>query len=494
MVAPAAVFVFPSAAGHVNPSLPLCRGLVNRGWQVDYLSVVTFQSAIESTGATFHNRDAVCAEFGFHDLTAMTMKTFDEYGTPGAKMWALNFGSIMADKLLPVYIQFLTKCSPRVVVYCPVLCQVARFAALKLGIPHVSVLTAAGPGYWDAAFASPAASGVTAAGLIAAIQRADANTRAVESIRAQIGEPGDGLTLNTDAEKPVVCDYYTDMNLVTTTASLADKLNDKDAAYYEAVGKTFEFLGPLFLPSSEGSEHQATAAAMCAESVAVLFRNVDEAMAGGQRIVYVSLGTVLTSASDQLHGWEGRSGSAITGRELCQGVYRAVFALLGVGSTTPLISPPPLIIVSTGPQADALDGLAVPANAVCLQSVPQVLLLQRARPSLAAVVIHGGQNSFTEALSVGAPLVVCPGFGDQVANANRAQVLGVGVKVDRPDQCGDKYEASVAEAIRSVVDTHHEAFVTRAQVVARELQQAPGLARAVELVSAAANCAIIDSF
>ena len=30
-----AIFVFPAAAGHVSPSLPLARGLVARGWAVD---------------------------------------------------------------------------------------------------------------------------------------------------------------------------------------------------------------------------------------------------------------------------------------------------------------------------------------------------------------------------------------------------------------------------------------------------------------------------
>lgn len=34
-------------------------------------------------------------------------------------------------------------------------------------------------------------------------------------------------------------------------------------------------------------------------------------------IVYVSLGTVVTS-DDESHGWTATSGSAITGRQLCQ--------------------------------------------------------------------------------------------------------------------------------------------------------------------------------
>ena len=112
------------------------------------------------------------------------------------------------------------------------------------------------------------------------------------------------LSINTVVGKPVCCDYYTDVNIVSTTASLADVLNDNDAKYYSATGKTFEFLGPLLFSSSEKASKQqqqatvATAASM--ESVDALFQRVDDAIAAGRHIVYVSLGTVLTSAKDKV--------------------------------------------------------------------------------------------------------------------------------------------------------------------------------------------------
>ena len=167
--------------------------------------------------------------------------------------------------------------------------------------------------------------------------------------------------------------------------------------------------------------------------------------------------------------------------------------------TTSLLSPSPLIVVATGPEPDALDGLrhAVPANAVCLPSVPQVRLLQAAASSssssLAAitVVTHGGQNTFMESLSVGAPMVVCPGFGDQAANAARAQSLGVGVKVDRPAKSepladSEMYEAAVAGAIRQVMDTlPHQACLAKAGAIAAELKKAGGVERAAQIVAQA---------
>jgi hypothetical protein len=149
-------------------------------------------------------------------------------------------------------------------------------------------------------------------------------------------------------------------------------------------------------------------------------------------------GTVLTSAQDKNYGWEGCAGeSSISGMELCQAVFKAVFALLG-DEILFSESSQPLIVVSTGDQPDALSGLTVPTNTIWLSSVPQLRLLQKVHAhidsSLAAAITHGGQNSFMEALSVGAPIIVCPGFGDQAANGGRAVSLGVGVKVDRPQK------------------------------------------------------------
>ena len=48
-------FVFPGLADHVDPTLPVCRGLVQMGWQVEYICDTNFRDAIEETGAIFHD-------------------------------------------------------------------------------------------------------------------------------------------------------------------------------------------------------------------------------------------------------------------------------------------------------------------------------------------------------------------------------------------------------------------------------------------------------
>lgn len=472
-----AVFAFPSAAGHVNPSLPLCQRLVSLGWKVEYLGIDTFKDVIEKTGATFHDRNAVCAAHGIKDVVATAMKTLEDYGDPGAKMWGLNFGSILTEKLLPVYITWLRSISPHVVVYCPVLCQVAHFSAMHLQIPSVSLLTAAGPGYLDVAFA---AHGSSATGLVAAIKANDPNSTAIEGIRSLLGMPH--LTLNT--AEPLVNEYYSKVNIVSTVPTLADKLEDNNAEFYHSAGKSFEFVGPLL-----GEDQVSMASALSEQERAILFERVEDAIAAHRKIVYVSMGTVVTGDSAD-HGWNGTSGSAITGKQLCHSVYRAVFGELGSSVSNPVLSPPPLVILSLGPQPDAVDGIAVPDNALCLRTVPQVELLRAAKPAL--FVSNGGQNSFMEAMSVGTPLVICPGFGDQVSNAAKVHNLGLGLKVDRPstsDATGKEvaevvaiYQTAISEGIREALGASGSALTAKAQAVAAELKQGGGVNKAVEVV------------
>ena len=108
-----------------------------------------------------------------------------------------------------------------------------------------------------------------------------------------------------------------------------------------------------------------------------------------------------------------------------------------------------------------------------------------------------------ESLSVGAPMVICPGFGDQAANAAKAQSLNVGVKVDRPinvpakgggggggsggDSALVEYEARVAAAVQQVMGASHQTFLATAGEVAKELQKAGGVEKAVQIVAKAAG-------
>lgn len=80
-------------------------------------------------------------------------------------------------------------------------------------------------------------------------------------------------------------------------------------------------------------------------------------------------------------------------------------------------------IVSKGPQADQIT---FPDNMIGAQMLPQTKVI----PQVDLVISHGGNNTTTEALHFGKPLIVLPLFWDQYENAQRVDELGFGVRLD----------------------------------------------------------------
>mmetsp|Transcript_47257 Transcript_47257/g.113352 ORF Transcript_47257/g.113352 Transcript_47257/m.113352 type:complete len:248 (+) Transcript_47257:899-1642(+) len=210
-----------------------------------------------------------------------------------------------------------------------------------------------------------------------------------------------------------------------------------------------------------------------------------EARATGRKVVLVSMGTVITGDSPEF-GWgariRGRDGQpqGLTGKELCQAAWGGAFDAFGAENSKDA----PLLLVALGPQPNALGELKAPPNAVCLPVLPQVDVL---KAGVDLFLTHGGQNSFTEALSAGVPVVVCPGFGDQFVNAQKAEDLGVGAQVERPMPTQGQeaaaaacYRAEVTLALRRVLATQY--FRDAAADCAEQLRAAGGVERAVELV------------
>jgi MGT family glycosyltransferase len=80
-------------------------------------------------------------------------------------------------------------------------------------------------------------------------------------------------------------------------------------------------------------------------------------------------------------------------------------------------------IVSKGPQADRIT---LADNMVGEQMLPQTKII----PQVDLVISHGGNNTVTETLHFGKPLIVLPLFWDQYENAQRIDELGYGTRLD----------------------------------------------------------------
>ncbi|MEU0249025.1 glycosyltransferase [Streptomyces sp. NPDC006235] len=97
------------------------------------------------------------------------------------------------------------------------------------------------------------------------------------------------------------------------------------------------------------------------------------------------------------------------------------------------------VVVSTSGLAVDTEGL--PGHVRVAERVPQPLLLE----AVDLFITHGGFNSIREAMRTGTPLAVLPHFGDQPANAERVEELGLGRRI------ADRSAAGIAEVCRKLL-------------------------------------------
>ncbi|CAN5221410.1 glycosyltransferase [soil metagenome] len=175
---------------------------------------------------------------------------------------------------------------------------------------------------------------------------------------------------------------------------------------------------------------------------------VAEWIAVGAPFVYVSFGSFLSVRADVL----ARVCAAIASTGL-----RAAIA---VGS------------------AERRDLGTLPESWLVREFLPQVSLLRAA----AAAVTHGGNNSVTEAMTFGVPLLVLPFSTDQFAGAAALESAGFGVALAPNDATADE----VADGLRRVLDLPAEAR-GRLEALGRELRQSPGSARAFAAIASSTS-------
>jgi UDP:flavonoid glycosyltransferase YjiC (YdhE family) len=134
------------------------------------------------------------------------------------------------------------------------------------------------------------------------------------------------------------------------------------------------------------------------------------------------------------------------------------------------------VIVSMGPRHDELRLAPGMAGA---EFLPQASLL----PSVDVVVTHGGNNTTTECLYFGKPMVVLPLFWDQYDNAQRMHETGFGIRLDTYGFA----DAELTGAIdRLLADG---ALRDRLARVAARLQGVPGTVAAAGLIERVAASA-----
>ncbi|KDN76020.1 glycosyltransferase [Streptomyces olindensis] len=124
------------------------------------------------------------------------------------------------------------------------------------------------------------------------------------------------------------------------------------------------------------------------------------------------------------------------------------------------------VVVSTS--GIPVDTAGLPGHVHVTERVPQPLLLE----SVDLFVTHGGFNSIREAMRTGTPLAVLPHFGDQPANAERVEELGMGRHIT------DRSATGIADVCRKLLaDPEPRARARSAQLAMLTL---PEIGQAVE--------------
>jgi MGT family glycosyltransferase len=130
------------------------------------------------------------------------------------------------------------------------------------------------------------------------------------------------------------------------------------------------------------------------------------------------------------------------------------------------------VIVSKGPQAEQFD---LAPNMVGEEFLPQTSII----PQVDLVVTHGGNNTVTESLYFGKPMVVLPIFWDQHDNAQRLDEMGFGARLDT-------YGHEPTELTGAIDRLLGDAQLTpRLGQLSAELHNADGTKRAAELIECA---------
>jgi len=142
-----------------------------------------------------------------------------------------------------------------------------------------------------------------------------------------------------------------------------------------------------------------------------------------------------------------------------------------------LADTPHRYIVSKGPQAAQIS---LADNMWGEEFLPQPAIM----PLVDLVLTHGGNNTVTESLHHGKPMVVLPLFWDQYDNAQRMAELGFGRRLD-PWTC--EREELISAIDRLLADDETRERLAR---VASRIQTSPGERRAADLIERVARTSL----
>jgi MGT family glycosyltransferase len=141
---------------------------------------------------------------------------------------------------------------------------------------------------------------------------------------------------------------------------------------------------------------------------------------------------------------------------------------------TSLAKTPHRYVVSKGPQHDSYE---LAPNMAGAEFLPQVSVL----PHVDLVITHGGNNTVTECMHHGKPMVVLPIFWDQHDNAQRVHETGFGERVATYSFTDEELSGAIDRLLTD------RSLRARLGEISRRLTRNPGNVRAAELIERVAE-------
>jgi UDP:flavonoid glycosyltransferase YjiC (YdhE family) len=132
-----------------------------------------------------------------------------------------------------------------------------------------------------------------------------------------------------------------------------------------------------------------------------------------------------------------------------------------------LAETPHRFVVSKGPQHELIE---LAPNMTGAEFLPQPAIL----PHVDLVITHGGNNTVTESIHFGKPMIVLPLFWDQHDNAQRMAECGFGLRLPTYEF----EDAQLHEAIEGLLGGPH----SRLDEASHRLRAQPGTVRAADLI------------
>lgn len=383
------VFFCIPAHGHTNPTLGVVRELVARGNQVWYYSYDLMREKIESAGAVFVS----CDDYDMEQK--LTPKDAVRVGKDMAFSMRILADTTLAldDKVCAAMAQLRPDC-----IVADSMAVWGKAVAMKLGIPFVSSTTTFAFNRHSAKIMKQSVGSLFA--MLLSMPRIHRQIRRLQEKGYPVRSFLD-IIQNDDDTHTIV---YTSPEF----QPCADTFSDK-----------YAFVGPSIRPA------------------------VGEVRKTGERLVYVSMGTV---NNDMLPLY--RRCIAALARIKCQ-------VILSVGGLVSM---------------DAFGNL--PEQVEVFPQVDQIAVLQKADVFLT----HCGMNSVSESLYFGVPLVMLPQTKEQEGVAERVRQLGAGIRLKRSD------ETAILDAVNRVLAD--DSFRKSAAVIADGFRRCSGAGGAADKILA----------